>query len=93
MKRILLLCLVLAFISCKEKPSETETPKSDISDISTKEFREFKVEDSKYIDVDQFWKPFEEDMKSFTEDDYMRLKPMFFDQDMPTIQKNIKYFI
>ena len=89
MKRILLLCLVLAFTSCKEKPSETETPKSDISDISTKEFREFKVEDSKYIDVDQFWKPFEEDMKSFTEDDYMRLKPMFFDQDMPTIQKNI----
>jgi len=89
MKRILLLCLVLAFTSCKEKPSETQMPKSDISDISTKEFREFKVEDSKYIDVDQFWKPFEEDMKSFTEDDYMRLKPMFFDQDMPTIQKNI----
>jgi amidase len=89
MKRILLLCLVLAFTSCKEKPSETETPKSDISDISTKEFREFKVEDSKYIDVDQFWKPFEEDMKSFSEDDYIHLKPMFFDQDMPTIQKNI----
>jgi amidase len=89
MKRILLLCLVLAFTSCKEKPSETETPKSDISDISTKEFREFKVEDSKYIDVDQFWKPFEEDMKSFSEDDYIHLKPLFFDQDMPTIQKNI----
>ena len=89
MKRILLFCLVLAFISCKEKPSETETPKSDISDISTKEFREFKVEDSKYIDVNELWKPFEEDMKSFSEQDYKRMKPLVFDQDIPTIQKNI----
>jgi amidase len=86
MKRILLLSLILLIISCK---NEEHKPKTDISDISSKQFREFKVEDSKFINVDIFWNPFNEEMKSFTEDDYNKLKPLIFDQDIPTIQSHI----
>lgn len=83
-----LLCISL-FLSCKGKVNESENPKNDISDISTKEFREFKVEDSKYINVEDLWNPFEADLKTFTESDYDRLKPFVFDQDIPTIHKNV----
>ena len=86
MKRILLLSFILLIFSCK---NEEHKPKTDISDISSKQFREFKVEDSKFINVDIFWNPFYDEMKSFTEDDYNKLKPLIFDQDIPTIQSHI----
>lgn len=84
----ILLCISL-FLSCKEETNELKNPKTDISDISTKEFTDFKVEDSKYINAEELWKPFEEEIKSFSKDDYNKLKPLIFDQDIPTIQKNI----
>ena len=83
-----LLCVFILF-ACKQNSNNSKTNESDISDISTKEFREFKVEDSKYIDVDTLWQPFIEELKSFTNDDYTRLKPFIFDQDIPTIQNHI----
>ena len=83
-----LFCISILF-TCKQNSNNSEENESDISDISTKEFREFKVEDSKYIDVDTLWQPFIEKLKSFTNDDYTRLKPYIFDQDIPTIQDHI----
>ncbi|NNK81564.1 MAG: amidase, partial [Flavobacteriaceae bacterium] len=86
MKRTLLFSLIILIISCKKEKQE---PSTDVSDISTKEFREFKVEDSNYINVDVFWKPFEEDLKSFSENEYNTLKPLIFEKDIPTIQSHI----
>lgn len=89
MKYLSILLCVSLFSSCKQNSNESELPKTDMSDISTKEFRDFKVEDSKFVDIEALWIPFEDDLKTFTEDDHNRLKPLIFDQDIPTIQKNI----
>ena len=97
MRYLILLCLVLSIVSCK--PSEEKTSKEnttneseapdDLSDISTKDFREFKVLDSKYINTSELWDVFNDDLKDFTGAIYNELKPLVLDQDIPTIQKHI----
>jgi amidase len=54
-----------------------------------KDFREFKVLDSKYIDNVALWAPFNKDLKDFSEATYTALKPLILDQNIPTLQKNI----
>jgi len=88
----------------EEKPTEEKTSKDnttnenafgeietsdDLSAISTKDFREFKVLDSKYIDSSKIWSVFNDDLKDFSEATYNELKPLVLDQDIPTIQKHI----
>jgi amidase len=97
MRYLFLCCLVLCVASCK--PSEDKTSKEnttnddgasdDLSAISTKDFREFKVLDSKYINSSKMWEVFNKDLKYFTEATYNELKPLVLDQDIPTIQKHI----
>jgi amidase len=92
--------VLLLVFSCKnadkEKVSETsknteiQSDTSGISAISTKEFREFKVLDSKYIQNSELWKPFDESLKDFTENQYNSLKPLVLEQDIPTLQKHIR---
>ena len=66
------------------------TDSTDISAISVKEFREFKVLDSKYMNVTDLWSPFAKDLESFSEGTYNSLKPLILEQDIPTIQKHIQ---
>ncbi|MHB1146728.1 MAG: amidase family protein [Lutibacter sp.] len=54
-----------------------------------KDFREFKVLDSKYIDNNVLWAPFNKDLKDFSEATYTDLKPLILEQNIPTLQKNI----
>lgn len=54
-----------------------------------KDFREFKVLDSKYIDNVVLWAPFNKDLKEFSEATYTALKPLILEQNIPTLQKNI----
>ncbi|MDT0557050.1 amidase family protein [Ichthyenterobacterium sp. W332] len=70
----------------KLKPADD---KNDISAISTKDFREFKVLDSKYLTNKDIWSELASEMVDFTEEDYERLKPYILEQDIPTIQKSI----
>jgi amidase len=85
-----LLFLSLCF-NCKNAQSEqlVADDTSDVSVILTKDFREFKVLDSKYIDNEAMWQPFEKDLKDFTEEVYNNLKPFILEQDIPTIQQHI----
>jgi len=69
---------------------EALTDSTDISAISVKEFREFKVLDSKYINVNDLWNPFAKDLESFSEGTYNNLKPLILEQNIPTIQKYIQ---
>lgn len=103
MRYLILSCIFLLMFSCKLSEKETDTSKdvethqeeaetddkSDISDISTKEFTAFKVLDSKYIDNDQLWNSFNTDLKDFTEANYNALKPLILEQDIPSLQKHI----
>lgn len=87
---ISLFCIALLF-NCKNKQSEQSisSDASDLSAISSKDFREFKVLDSKYINTSQLWQPFEKDLEDFTEYKYNALKPLILEQDIPTLQKHI----
>lgn len=80
---------------CSCKNSETNTkkinkPSADTTTISTKDFREFKVLDSKFIDNAKLWEPFSKDLEGFTEDTYAVLKPLILNQDIPTLQKHVQ---
>lgn len=92
MKKLLLLSIVSLFFTCKNtenKENTKDNSSTDLSDISTKDFREFKVLDSKYISKDSLWKPFDDALKDFSEASYEALKPLILEQDIPTIQKSI----
>ena len=45
--------------------------------------------DSKFINIDTFWDPFEKDLADFNEELYNSLKPFILEQDIPTIQNFI----
>ena len=71
----------------KEQPSNDT--KDDLSAISSKDFREFKVLDSKNLTKAQIWERISPQMLSFTEADYNRLKPLVLEQDIMTLQQHI----
>jgi amidase len=88
MKNYLFFAFLILTISCKNLPSESKKSAAQVPD-TVKGFREFKVLDSKYIDNDAFWAPFNKDLKDFSEATYSALKPLILEQNIPTLQKNI----
>jgi len=50
----------------------------------------FKLIQSKYLDMNEVFKPFEKDLSKFSEKDYMALKPLIIEKNIPEIQQNIK---
>ncbi len=86
MKIKLFLLISIIFISCKNEKQPQLS--DDTSAISVKQV-DYKVLDSKYINVDELWKPFEKYWENFTEEDYLRLKPLILEQDIPTLQIRI----
>jgi len=51
---------------------------------------QFKLFQSKYLDMNTVFKPFENDLEYFLEEHYTALKPLILEQDIPTLQKHIK---
>ncbi|HUH29519.1 amidase family protein [Gelidibacter sp.] len=93
MKPILLCITFMIACSCKNPENnvkETKKPTTDISAISAKEFTEFKVLDSKYINKSNLWESFEHELSDFTEEEYIALKPLVLEQDIPTLQEHIQ---
>ncbi|MHA7842874.1 MAG: amidase family protein [Winogradskyella sp.] len=103
MRYILFLSIFLFVFSCKDNKSrearepisESETvettaeEQSDLDAISTKDFTEFKVLDSKNLTKVDIWSEINPQIEDFTESDYNRLKPLILEQDIPTLQKHI----
>ncbi len=102
MKSFLFLSAFLCFFTCKNSESKVETKipettsekvkpdSTDLSAISTKDIRDFKVLDSKYIDNTQLWESFNKDLQGFTESNYNALKSIVLDKDIPSLQKAIQ---
>lgn len=63
---------------------------AEVRAISTKELKEFKVLDSKFIDHSELWKKLDTDLSDFTEARYSVLKPLILEQDIPNIQAHIR---
>lgn len=103
MRHLIYFFIILFIWSCKENPSSKEPsdklvePSTDsisigvttFKEAEVKDFREFKVLDSKYINTSDLWSPFESQLRNFSENDYETLKPLILEQDIPTLQKHI----
>ena len=85
MKKTTLLFLLFAFFGCKNECKCSETSQVHTSE---KPYTTFKVEDSKFIDLDSLWAPFQASLYNF-DPIYNSLKPIILDQDIPTLQQHI----
>ncbi|BAO76756.1 amidase family protein [Winogradskyella sp. PG-2] len=102
MPHIQYLFVFLFIFSCKNSKSRearepisqsetVETTKSDDSGldaISTKDFREFKVLDSKNLTKTEIWSGINQQLADFNDADYSRLKPYILEKDITELQTN-----
>jgi amidase len=97
MKNILFI-FVLTFLlnSCKKQQSEIIFIKYDeTTELAAQQTHEnnrmkFKLIQSKYLDMNEVFKPFTDDLASFSEENYQELKPLILEKDIPSLQKSIK---
>lgn len=87
MKNYLLIALLLISTISNAFAQNQDATKQSADTL--KDFREFKVLDSKYIDKNALWAPFNVDLNGFSEETYEVLKPLILEQNIPTLQKNI----
>ena len=99
---LLLLCLVVT--SCKEvkeEESEIKEPivvwepndESQVLEEQAKHENErmrFKLINSKYLDKNDIWKPFEKELSTFSSEKYESLKPLVIEKSIPELQQEIK---
>ncbi|SDS18667.1 amidase family protein [Christiangramia echinicola] len=90
MKKLLLFFIASAFISCKNDKSENTSEVDQVQVDSTNvEEIEFKQVDSRLIDNDSLWKPFEADLSEFSTEVYEEVKALVFERSIPEIQQAI----
>ena len=90
MKQLLLLLSFAFLFSCKETSSNasTEEATQTLNDSTVQE-REYAVLDSKVLDAEALWKPFNFEVKTFTKTKYDQLKPFIFEKTIPEIQQAV----
>ncbi|MGV8945958.1 MAG: amidase family protein [Lutibacter sp.] len=97
MKKVLIILgLLLMVTSCKKKEAPVLfTPYDETSEIAEQQNHEiermrFKLIQSKYLDMNVLFKPFEEELSYFSEKDYESLKPYILEKDIPSLQTSVK---
>ncbi len=90
MKKSLLLLATLAVLSCKENQSSSTLEESTVTvkDTTVKE-REYAVLDSKVLNTEKLWAPFQDALDKFSEADYKKVKALAFEKTIPEIQDAI----
>ena len=97
MKKILFLSLFF-ILACKPTQKtvipawtsydETEEVAKNTTNASTR--MRYKLIQSKILDKNTIWKNIAQQIGTFSEDDYQRLKPLILEQNIPTIQSHIQ---
>ncbi|MFY7671468.1 amidase family protein [Tenacibaculum sp. MEBiC06402] len=97
MKKVLIIFVTLIFIGCKKEEKEINYFKKYDETAELKSQQEhqnprmkFKLLQSKYLDMNEVFKPFQKDLSQFSESDYLTIKPLVLEKSIPTIQKSIK---
>ncbi|HET8753148.1 MAG TPA: amidase family protein, partial [Salinimicrobium sp.] len=99
MKNLLFLFLLLNLFACKSNVEENEESPifwktyDESEELQAQAEHEnprmrFKLINSKYLDKNDIWAPFEEDLADFSEEDYSRLKPLILEKNIPELQKS-----
>ncbi len=97
-KIYLLLLITLVIASCNQKPKtviSAWTPYDETAELAQNADHEsrrmrFKRIQSQILDKNEIWKNVADQIAYFSEEDYQTLKPLIFNQDIPTIQSHIK---
>ena len=97
MKKYLFIFSILIMSSCKKEEKTPiyfnkydETSEVEKQQSHEKDRMKFKLIQSKYLDMNEVFKPFDTDLASFSEEDYKKLKPLIIERSIPEIQKNVK---
>ena len=90
MRKLLLLFLAASLFACKNDQAENNSEANQVqADSANTEEIEFKQVDSKIINKDSLWKPFENDLSAFSEEKYEEVKALVFEKSIPEIQQAI----
>ena len=91
MRKLLLLFIAAGIFSCKNDKSEKSltSPETKPDSTNVKEM-EFRQVDSKVINSDSLWMPFEADLSEFSTEVYEEVKAHVFERSIPEIQQAIK---
>ncbi len=97
MRKITLLIFSFAlFISCDQEETPKYFKKYDESaqlkkqQDHQKSRMKFKLIQSKYLDMNEVFQPFEKELAAFSEEQYDSLKPLIIEQNIPTLQDHIR---
>ena len=95
-KVIVFFVMMVVLFSCVKKEGPVRFVSYDeSSEIASQQNHEvdrmkFKLIQSKYLDMNAVFEPFEKDLSSFTEEDYYNLEPYILEKDIPSIQESVK---
>jgi amidase len=97
MRKVLFILLLFAF-SCKPEPKTiipAWEPYDETEEIAAQQEHEsrrmrFKFIQSRNSDRNEIWTDVQDQILFFGEEDYQALKPLIFEQDIPTIQEHIR---
>lgn len=105
MTKYITLFICLLILSCKDDKASKENSGivdktavdntevetlNGLTDITTKDFTEFKVLDSENLTKAEIWEAINPQMEDFTEEDYNRLKSSILELNISTLQKHRK---
>ena len=95
MKKLpVIVSFLLLFISCKKEVPVVFNSYDETQEIVEQQNHDikrmqFKLIQSNYLDLNEVFKPFEEDLAYFSEKDYYNLAPYIIEQDIPSIQESV----
>jgi amidase len=96
-KKVLIILITLIFIGCKKEEKEIKYFKKydEAAELKSQQEHQnprmkYKLIQSKYLDMNEVFKPFQKDLSQFTEKDYTTIKPLVLEKSIPAIQQSVK---
>jgi amidase len=95
-KIIFLVFFAIIMMNCQEKETKVIFKKYDETvalkeqQSHSKKRMQFKLIQSKTLDMNQVFEPFQKELSYFSEKDYQALKPLILEQNIPSLQKSVK---
>ena len=92
----LLLLILLFLVACQQKAptpiftTYNETVALEKQQAHKNKRMRFQLFQSKHIDLNDVFKPFEKELSAFSKAHYEALKPLILEQDIPTLQKSVR---
>ncbi|TCI84636.1 amidase family protein [Tenacibaculum sp. M341] len=98
MKNIIAFLAIVIVIGCKQQEKKqiqyfkkyNETTEISEQQNHDNDRMKFKLLQSKYLDMNEVFAPFYEDLQQFSEEKYNSLQPLIIEQNIPSIQQSIQ---